>query len=244
VASGDFSLLPPPSSPYTRLVPIYDFHLHSALSGDAELGAVELSWRAISAGYTAFAITDHCAIGTLPRVVRELRADVESARREWGAAILAGVELTHLPPGLIERAARMARDEGAELVICHGETINEPVEPGANLAAIECGLVDVLAHPGLITLHEARRAAERGVYLELTSSRGHGLANGRVAKMARAAGAKLLLNSDNHLFDFLTPERQRRVLLGAGLEEEDLEEILLKNPLALLERVGVTAGAQ
>jgi histidinol phosphatase-like PHP family hydrolase len=225
--------------PYTRTVPIYDFHLHSALSGDAELGAVELAWRALSAGYTAFAITDHCALGTLPRVVRELRGDIETARREWGATILAGVELTHLPPALVERAARVARAEGAELVICHGETINEPVEPGINVAAIQCGLIDVLAHPGLLTLEQAREAASRGVFLELSSSRGHGLANGRVAKVAKQAGARLLLNSDNHLFDFLTPDRQRKVLLGAGLEEGDMDEILVKNPLALLERAGV-----
>ncbi len=222
-------------------MPIYDFHLHSALSGDAELGPIELSRRALEAGYTAFAITDHCALGTLPRVVAELRADVEAARREWGATILAGVELTHLPPRLIQRAARLARDQGAEIVICHGETINEPVEPGANLAAIQSGLVDVLAHPGLLTLEEAREAAARGVFLELSASRGHGMANGHVARVARAAGARLLLNSDNHLFDFLTPQRQRNVLLGAGLEESDLEEILVANPKTLLERVGLAA---
>jgi len=45
------------------------------------------------------------------------------------------------------------------------------------------------------------------------------------------------VNSDNHGLDFLTSERARRIVLGAGLEEKDLEEVLQVNPRLLLERI-------
>ncbi len=218
---------------------VYDFHLHSSLSGDAELGPVELARRAIVAGYRAFAITDHAALGTVPRVVAELRADVELARSEWGVPIFAGVELTHVPASAVERCAREARDAGAEIVICHGETVAEPVQPGTNIAAIQCGLVDVLAHPGLLTVEDAHEAARRGVFLELSSKPAHAVANGRVARVTKEADAALLVNSDNHLFDFLSEQRCRDVVLGAGLNEQDLDAILRVNPERLLRRLGL-----
>ena len=64
------------------------------------------------------------------------------------------------------------------------------------------------------------------------------MANGHVARMARLAGDRLLVNSDNHALDFLTAERIRQVILGSGLTEEDVYEISVTNPLALLARVG------
>ena len=58
--------------------------------------------------------------------------------------------------------------------------------------------VDILVHPGLITLEEARLAKENGVYLEVSLRKGHSFSNGHVVNMARKAGAKLLINSDAH----------------------------------------------
>jgi collagenase-like PrtC family protease len=55
--------------------------------------------------------------------------------------------------------------------------------------------------------------------------------------MARLTGARLIVNSDNHELDFLTEEQARRIVLAAGLEEKDLEEVLRKNPQLLLERI-------
>ena len=54
------------------------------------------------------------------------------------------------------------------LIVVHGETLVEPVAPGTNRAAIEAD-IDILAHPGLITVEEAARARERGVFLELSA---------------------------------------------------------------------------
>jgi len=54
--------------------------------------------------------------------------------------------------------------------------------------------VDILSHPGLINAEEVALAAAAGVCLEITTRKGHSLTNGYVAKLAPAAGAKLVIN--------------------------------------------------
>ncbi len=221
---------------------IYDFHTHSTLS-DGSLAPMELIREASVRDYLAVAVTDHAGFGAVLRLAQELGRDCEAAREHWAIIALPGVELTHLPPGAIDRAAREAREAGAWVVIVHGETLEEPVQPGANRAAIESEFVDVLAHPGLITAEDARIAARNGKFLELSAKPGHGLANGHVARMALAAGARLIVDSDNHAVNFLTRERIRRVVLGAGLDESRLDEIRLINPRMLLDRILTEQGA-
>jgi putative hydrolase len=215
---------------------IYDFHTHSTLS-DGELSPMELIREAFVRGYAALAITDHAGFGQLHRFSEELGRDCAEARGLWPLTSMPGVELTHLPPAAIDRAAREAKEAGAWVVVVHGETVSEPVEPGTNQAAIESEWVDVLAHPGLITLEEARLATANGTFLELSAKPDHGVTNGHVAKMAKQAGACLIVDSDNHALDFLSETRIRAVAIGAGLEESELEAVRITNPVALLERV-------
>lgn len=222
---------------------IYDFHTHSTLS-DGELSPVELVRRAVVLGYTGMAITDHAGVGALERFAYELQADCQLAQEMWNVDVFSGVELTHVPAQSIDECAHKAREAGAAIVVVHGETVVEPVEPGTNMAAIQSAYVDVLGHPGLITLEEASLAAEKGVFLELSARRTHCVANGHVARIAREAGAKLILDSDQHDLDFLTAERQRYVALGAGLREEDLDDVLINNPRELLERLKERAPAR
>jgi putative hydrolase len=155
----------------------------------------------------------------------------------WGLTVIPGIELTHVPPSRIDAATREARSLGAKLVVCHGETLVEPVALGTNRAAIEAG-VDILAHPGLITDEEAALAAERGTCLELTTRRGHSLSNGHVVCLARAHGAPLVLNTDSHAPGDLTPLAvARRIALGAGLDEDGFAQ-LIRNAEALVLRAG------
>jgi putative hydrolase len=215
---------------------VYDFHTHTSLS-DGCLSPVELIRRALTHGYRSIALTDHVGIGYLDRLVDEVASDCALARAHWPILAVPGVELTHLPPAAIADAAKRAKERGAWLVVVHGETVVEPVEQGTNRAAVECPDVDVLAHPGLITLEEAELAASSGVFLELSARRGHSLTNGHVARIARLAGAKLLVNSDAHTEpDLLTPSLARRIVCGAGLEEKEADDILVTNSQALLER--------
>jgi histidinol phosphatase-like PHP family hydrolase len=198
---------------------------------------MELIRRACVAGYRAVGLTDHGALGSLSRFAQELCQDCALARDRWGIIALPGVELTHVPAAAVAEVARAAKEAGLWLVVVHGETISEPVEEGTNLAAVSCGDVDILAHPGLISLEEAELAARNGVFLELSARPSHAMANGHVARMARLAGAKLIVNSDSHDLDFLSEEQARRIALAAALEEKDLEAVLQTNPQLLLDRI-------
>jgi histidinol phosphatase-like PHP family hydrolase len=90
--------------------------------------------------------------------------------------------------------------------------------------------VDIISHPGYITEAEARRAAERGVCLEITSRHGHSLTNGHVARIGLQSGARLVINTDSHApGDLITRERAFQVLVGAGLRQEEAETVMQNN---------------
>ncbi|GHV56823.1 PHP domain-containing protein [Deltaproteobacteria bacterium] len=206
--------------------PVIDLHTHTLLS-DGELVPAELARRVQAAGYGVLGLADHVDSGTLNGVLEVARASALAlAGHLEGLTILPGVEITHVPPALIGDMIRRARDQGASHVVVHGESPVEPVAPGTNLAAIEAG-ADILAHPGLLGEREADLAAEKGVFLEISSRGGHCLGNGRVVRLARKYGAALLVNSDGHdPGDYLTPELQRTVALGAGLDEEEFAALM------------------
>ena len=74
----------------------------------------------------------------------------------------------------------------------------------------------------------------------MSARRGHSLANGHVAKVAREVGAKLILDSDAHApSDLLTPELCRKIAKGAGLADDEVEALLEQNPQELLEELGI-----
>lgn len=197
-----------------------DLHSHTLFS-DGELLPSELARRAKVAGYQALAFTDHADGSNLFHILENLACVAAQGAAYHGLDILLGVELTHVPSALIGQMVEMARLNGAQIVLAHGETVVEPVDTGTNLAAIEAG-VDVLAHPGLLTPEDAQLAAEKGVYLEITTRKGHSLTNGHVAAMARRFGAKLVINNDTHApGDLMSRELRRKVALGAGLSEAE-----------------------
>lgn len=195
-----------------------DLHTHTLFS-DGELVPAELARRAAAAGYRWLAITDHVDASTLEHAVRGAVAAAAQVGRAWGLRVLPGAELTHNPPDLIPELVREARRLGAKVVVVHGETLVEPVPEGTNEMAVAAG-ADILAHPGLIGARDARRAARRGVALEISARKGHCLANGHVAAVGLAAGATLIVNSDAHApGDLVTREGAARVARGAGLAE-------------------------
>ena len=123
-------------------------------------------------------------------------------------------------------------------MVVHGETRVEPVEKGTNLAALHSPHVDILAHPGLLSLEEAELAAENGIFLEISARKGHCLTNGHVASLAQQTGAKLLLNSDAHgRQDLLTAPFAEAVIHGTGLDDTACRQILTINPQTLLKKL-------
>jgi putative hydrolase len=215
---------------------LYDFHTHTFHS-DGVLSPIELIRRAHVKGYSAIAITDHVAIGSLGRLIKEISDDCGLARTYWDILAIPGVELTHLPPQAIPEMAKKAKEMGAWLVIVHGETSIEPVEKGTNLAAVQSPEVDILAHPGLLTIEEASLAAKNNIFIELTARKGHSATNSHVASVSQKAKAKLLVNSDAHdEQDLLMPNIVESILHQSNINQRQRRQIIDQNPLLLIKR--------
>ncbi|MFU8818664.1 MAG: histidinol phosphate phosphatase domain-containing protein [Desulfurivibrio sp.] len=201
-----------------------DLHTHCLFS-DGELVPAEHLRRVEVLGYRAIAITDHADHSNLDFIIPRIAAAAARLNPYSTTRLLAGIELTHVPPELFAELTDKARQLGAEIVVGHGETVMEPVKPGTNRAAIMAG-VDILAHPGLLSREDAELAARHGVFLELSGRKGHSLTNGHVAALARQAGAKLVINADAHgPGDFLTAAMAEIVGLGAGLSVAEYQQV-------------------
>jgi histidinol phosphatase-like PHP family hydrolase len=207
---------------------MYDLHTHTILS-DGEMLPIELIRRMAVIGYTTVAITDHADPSNTEEILAAL-AKVRESAQIYGVRLLCGVELTHVPPPLIAGLAKSAKELGADIVIVHGETAVEPVAPGTNHAACGCKYVNVLAHPGLITIEDARLAEKNGIALELTSRGGHNRTNGHVAQIALVAGCPIVVDSDAHApHDILTEQAKFIVAKGAGLTDAQCREVISLN---------------
>jgi histidinol phosphatase-like PHP family hydrolase len=215
---------------------VIDLHTHTLFS-DGELGPAELAQRARGNGYKILGISDHADQSNLEYVIEGVLKASETLSNVYPPfLVLAGVELTHVPPSQIISLIAKARALGVNYVVVHGETIVEPVEPGTNNAAI-LGGCDILAHPGFIADSDAELAKSKGVYLEISARGGHSLTNGYVVEMFRKYGCKLLINSDAHSpKDILTPDFQKKVAMGAGLSEIEYH-VALRNALELSQEI-------
>ncbi len=199
-----------------------DLHTHSLFS-DGELVPSELIRRAEIAGYKAIAITDHGDSSNLDLIIPNIVKVCMEVSNEWDIRAIPGVELTHVPPRMIADLTDRARKLGAGIVVMHGETIVEPVCKGTNLAAIKAN-VDILAHPGLLSMEEAQLARDKGVCIEISGRKGHSLTNGHIVALSREVDLKLVVNSDAHAPGDLMPlDFARRVALGAGMTEDEFE---------------------
>jgi histidinol phosphatase-like PHP family hydrolase len=213
-----------------------DLHTHCFFSDGVLLPSEQLR-RAVAMGYGAIAITDHADSSNMEDLLGWLLRFAREQRDDFPLLFLPGIELTHVAPRSVAPLARRAKELGAALVVVHGETIVEPVAPSTNAAAVACPEVDILAHPGMITVEEARTAAETGVYLEITSRGGHSLANGHVAQVAREAGARLVLNTDTHTpGDMIDQEMACLVARAAGLTPAEVDAATVHDPRAAVER--------
>jgi histidinol phosphatase-like PHP family hydrolase len=196
-----------------------DLHTHTVFS-DGELIPSELVRRAEVKGYRAIGITDHVDYTNIEHILSCV-SKAKYLEEVLDIRILPGVEITHVPPQKIGPLAALARKLGAKIVVVHGETPVEPVRPGTNRAALEAR-VDILAHPGFITLEEAELAKENNVCLEITSRSGHNITNGHVVRMARIAKARMVVDTDTHApKDLIDSKRAVEIAMGAGLSQEE-----------------------
>ncbi len=205
-----------------------DLHTHTVYS-DGELIPAELVRRAMVKGHDLIAITDHVDMTNVEWVVTNMVKAIDLC--EDYIKVIPGVEITHVPPRQIDKVAKMARKYGAEWIVVHGETVTEPVMPGTNRASVENPEIDILAHPGFITLEEAQLAKDNDVILEVTGRAGHNITNGHVVNMAREAGAMMVIDSDTHQPENLMSEEEAMIVaLGAGLTKAEADRALYVTP--------------
>ncbi|MEW5819769.1 MAG: histidinol phosphate phosphatase domain-containing protein [Cyanobacteriota bacterium] len=217
---------------------LIDLHIHTFHSDGVMLPSEVIS-KAVQMNYKAIGITDHADESNLEELIYNFKTFLKMTPSNE-LEVLMGVELTYIYPEDIETVAQKARDLGAQLVLVHGDSIIEPFNEEINQAVVEApkGLIDILVHPGFITPEQAKLAAEKDVYLELSARKGHCLTNGYIAKTAIKAGAKLLVNSDAHTSnDLITFELAQKIAKGAGLNEEQIKLVTETYPEELLKRV-------
>ena len=202
-----------------------DLHTHSLFS-DGSLLPSELVRRAAVKGCRAIAITDHVDASNIDFVLERISRFCAQINEKVKIKVIPGVEITHVLPEDFSALVSFVRSKNKyALIVAHGQTLVEPVAEGTNLAAIKAG-VDILAHPGLLTLDEAYLAAEKGVFLEISARKGHCLGNGNVAKVALQARARLVINTDTHApDDLISREQAEKICRGSGLDADEFKKI-------------------
>lgn len=176
-------------------------------------------------GYKIIAVTDHVDYSNIEQTCNAILRFTRHWPDNASIKVIPGIELTHLPLEQFKPLAKYARKRGIMIIVAHGQTLVEPVIKGTNQTALEAD-IDILAHPGLITKDEVKLAKKRGIFLEITTRKGHSRTNSHLAKLALKIGAKLILNTDSHeLEDIISPMEQRIFALKAGLSEDDILNI-------------------
>ncbi len=214
---------------------LIDLHTHTFFS-DGILSPAELVYRCSLNGLKAVALTDHADYSNIEEVIGGAERAGKELTSRYDIEVIAGVELTYIPPADIGRMTDEARKLGAEIVVVHGETTAENVPAGTNISAIRAGC-DILAHPGVLEPDQAKEAAERNVFIELTTRAGHRDGNAQVASESIKENCRLIINTDCHgPQDIMNMQKFRGVLEQCGLDENYYGQ-LLENSEILIERI-------
>jgi DNA polymerase (family X) len=192
-----------------------DLHTHTtATDGRADIESMARAAQA--AGLRYLAITDHSKSLAMANGLDEARA-LEHARavREVGSrldgiTLLAGIECDIRPDGTMDLADDCLARLDLVVASLHSGFNQEPAQlTDRLLRALECPWVDVLGHPtGRIILRREplqadwprvfAAAAAAGVCLEINSQVDRLDLDDLHARMARDAGAKIVISSDAH----------------------------------------------
>lgn len=203
---------------------MYNLHAHTFLS-DGDLLPSEVAVRYQFKGYSTIAITDHADYSNIKQITKSIMEFCKRWPKDSSIKVLPGIELTHLPLEQFKPLAALARKEGIKIIVAHGETPVEPVVKNTNHFALMAD-IDILAHPGLISDEDTQLAKERGIFLEITSRKGHCQANAHVIKQARKFNAKLILNNDSHTpEDIISPAELMQAGLDSGLTQNEINKI-------------------
>lgn len=176
-------------------------------------------------GYKTIAICDHADYSNMKSLIESILLFTRNWPKDSKLKVLPGIELTHLPPRQFKPLAKIARAKGIKIIVGHGETPVEPVVSGTNRAALEAD-IDILAHPGLITDEDAKLAAKKGIFLEVTARKGHCTTNKHVIKQALKFGAKMIIDTDSHRPEnILSLDEIKSVGKKYGLNAKQIDKI-------------------
>ena len=103
---------------------MFDFHIHVNCSGGRDgLLPSEAMRLAKCAGFRAVGLIVRADPSTLPILLPTLKTLVKTCSLYADIEAFAGVELVHVPPALLPDAVGQAREQGAALILAHGESI-------------------------------------------------------------------------------------------------------------------------
>ena len=192
-----------------------DLHAHTVAS-DGHNTIDEMAAAAQARGYEFLAITDHSASHGFGNDVspEQLRRQIELVReanaRFEGIELLAGSEVNVLPDGSLDYDDELLGQLDWIVASVHTSFgIGEQAMTERMIAAIEHPLVDVIGHP-TGRLIERRSpyevdldavfaaAARAGTLLEINANPARRDLSDVHARAARAAGVRLVINSDAH----------------------------------------------
>ena len=192
-----------------------DLHAHSVAS-DGHNTIDEMAAAALARGYEFLAITDHSATHGFGNDVspaqlrRQIELVQEANARIDGIELLAGSEVNVLPDGSLDYDDELLRELDWVIASVHTSfQIGAQAMTERMLAAIEHPLVDAIGHPtgrlierrapyevDLAAVFEA--AARTGTMLEINANPARRDLSEVNARAARAAGVRLVINSDAH----------------------------------------------
>jgi DNA polymerase (family 10) len=184
-----------------------DLHAHSSMT-DGKSTIEELAAAAAVLGHEYLAITDHF------RLTKTVLAEQHRRIDEWNAAgqnprLLKGAEVDILETGTIIRPKELAQLEWVVGSLHTHLELSREAQTARAIRAIESGLIDCLGHPTGRLLEKrapveldleavARAAAAAGVALEIDAAPERLDLGEAEIRIARAAGAMLVISSDAH----------------------------------------------
>jgi DNA polymerase (family 10) len=192
-----------------------DLHCHTnETDGRADIETMALAARA--AGLSYLAITDHSKSLAMANGLDEARALAHAStvrrvnERIDGITVLAGIECDIRPDGSMDLSDDCLAQLDIVVASLHSALTQEPAQMTDRLLrAIECRWVDVIGHPlgRIILKREPHRAdmtrvigaaAAAGVALEINAQIDRRDLDDVHARLAREAGAAIVISSDAH----------------------------------------------